>query len=115
VINVSAHTPEELETLLEDTLVLQDAKALAALFEVGAIFVLEHQAPAYADEAIVRLALARWNGENTYIAEPQCIVQAHDIALIINASGINVAHRGSDRYWRYRIAFVYFQAKGVSS
>ena len=32
-----AQTPEELETLLEDTFVVRDRQALAALFEDGAV------------------------------------------------------------------------------
>lgn len=92
--------------LFEDAVVLRDDQALAALFEDSAVLVVERQAPACGGEAIARLALARWNGEHTYIADPQCVVQAHDIALIVAERSINVAYRDHDGTWHYAIVFV---------
>ncbi len=37
VMRVGAGTPEELETLFEDALVMRDVQALAELFEEGAV------------------------------------------------------------------------------
>jgi hypothetical protein len=106
VMSSGARTPEELETLFEDTLVLRDGQALASLFEDRAVLVAEHQESARGGVAISRLALARWRGERTYVANPQCVVQTHDLALIVAERVINVAHRGSDGVWRYVITLV---------
>lgn len=107
-MRAGAYTPEELETLFEDTIVLRDDQALMALFEDGALLVAEHQVRARGGEAIARLVLAYWSDEQTYIADPESVIQTHDIALIITERGINVAHRGSDGAWRYVITFIRF-------
>lgn len=80
VMSGGAQTPEELDTLFEDTLVLRDGQALAALFEDRAVLVMERQEQARGGAAIARLALARWSGERTYIVNPQCVVQTYDLA-----------------------------------
>jgi hypothetical protein len=101
--DVGARTPEELETLLEDALVLRDPRALAALCETGAIFVAGEERPIHGGEAIGRMAVATWNGDRLYLADPRCVLVARDIALVVGDHGINVAHRGSDGAWRYVI------------
>jgi hypothetical protein len=102
-MNAGARTPEELETLLEDALMLRDHQVLAELFEDGAVLVMGDEQPVRGGEAIARLALVTWEGEHTYIANPQCVMQARDIALIISKWGINVVRRGSGGTWRYTI------------
>lgn len=101
-MSAGARTPEELETLLEDTLLLRDHQALAELFEDGAVLVVNDEQSAWG-EAIARLALATWAGGQTYVANPQWVMQARDIALIVSARGINVVRRRSDGTWRYAI------------
>jgi hypothetical protein len=105
-MQAGADTPEELETLFEDTLVLGDGQALAALFEAGAVLLAEGQAPVHGSTAIAQTALAQWSGEQTYVADPQRIVQTRDIALIVTEHGINVARRTRDGAWCYVIVFV---------
>jgi hypothetical protein len=95
-----ARTPEELETLLEDYLVIGDGDALAALFEESAVLIAGNTRPARGGEGIARFALARWDG---YVADPQCIAQTRDLALIVAPRAINVARRGRDGGWRYAI------------
>ncbi|HMQ29641.1 MAG TPA: hypothetical protein PKD53_02890 [Chloroflexaceae bacterium] len=112
-MQTGAHTPEELETLFEDTLVMRDGQALAALFDHGAVLVAEGQAMARGGAAIARLALARWSGEHTYVADPQCVVQARDLALIVTAGGINVAQRARNGAWYYAIVLVHLDAGGA--
>ncbi|MCB0195476.1 MAG: hypothetical protein KDJ65_26240 [Anaerolineae bacterium] len=102
-MSIGARTPEELETLFEDTLMLGDHQALAALFEDGAVLVVDDERSARGGEAIARLALVTWAGEHTYIADSQLVVQARDIALIVSERGINVLCRDSDGIWRYAI------------
>jgi quercetin dioxygenase-like cupin family protein len=101
-MNAGARTPEELEVLFEDTLLLRDPQALAALFEEGAVFVADEQS-ARGGEAIAWLALAAWDGGRSFVAEPQCVIQARDISLIVAGQGLNVMRRGSDGTWRYAI------------
>jgi hypothetical protein len=102
-MSAGARTPEELETLFEDTLVLRDPQALAELFEHGAVLDVGDERSARGGEAIARLALVTWEGDHTYIADPQLVMQARDIALIVSKWGINVMRRSSDGTWRYAI------------
>lgn len=108
-----AQTPEELETLFEDTLLLRDGQALAALFEDRAVLVAGHQERVRGGIAIAGLALERWSGERTYVANPQCIVQTHNLALIVAERVLSVAHRGSDGAWRYAITLVRRDGSGA--
>lgn len=89
--------------LFEDTLMLRDHQALAELFEDGAMLVTGDERSARGGEAIARLALVTWEDDHTYVADPQLVMQARDIALIISNWGINVVRRGSDGTWRYVI------------
>lgn len=98
-----ARTPEELETLLEDTLMLRDQQALAELFEDGAMLVVNDERSARGGEAIARLALVTWAGEHSYVANPQYVMQARDIALIVSERSINVVRRDNRGTWRYAI------------
>ncbi len=101
----AARTPEELETLFEDTFVLRDREALAALFEDGAVLV-DAAREARGEDWIVRLACDIWDRDGTYVASPRRVVQARDTGLIVSEHGINVVRRGSDGGWRYAIALL---------
>ena len=89
--------------LFEDALVIRDCQALAALFEDEAVFVAGDKRPARGGEESARLALATWEGDHNYVADPQDVRQAGDIALIIAERAINVVRRSSDGAWRYAI------------
>lgn len=99
----SARTPEELESLLEDALILRDSRSLRKLFEPGACLMTSHDPPVRNLDEIVRLALATWGGDHTYVADPHQILVARDLALIIGEQGIHVAHRDRDGAWQYVI------------
>ncbi len=101
-----ARTPEELETLLEDALVVGDRVALAALFEAGAVLVAGDRPLARGGEAIARVATGLWTGERTYVADPRRVVQARDLALVVAEQAIHVVRRGSDGAWRYAISLL---------
>ena len=98
-----ARTPEELEVLFEDTLMLGDPQALAQLFDEGAVLDAGAERTARGGEAIAQLALALWAGDHSYVADPQCVMQVRDIGLIVARHGINVVRRGRDGTWRYAI------------
>ena len=97
------HTPEELETLFEDALLLRDHRALASLFETGATFVTRDQQPVRGGEAIARVALATPDGACAYVADPRRVLLARNTALVLTDEGVNVMHRGDDGAWRYAI------------
>jgi hypothetical protein len=96
-------TPEELETLLEDALVMRDRDALAALFAAGATLVTPNAPPARGTTAIARLALATWGGAHPFVADPRRVVVAREVALVVGEHGLTVARRGGDGAWRYAI------------
>ncbi|MCO5221362.1 MAG: hypothetical protein M9947_07230 [Thermomicrobiales bacterium] len=101
-----ARTPEELETLFEDSLLLRDGPALSRLFDGGATLVAQNAGTARGVADIARLALETWHGVPVYVADPRRVVQTHDLALIVTGTTINVARRGHDSTWRYAIVFV---------
>ena len=74
-----AHTPEELEALLEDAVVLGDREAVAVLFEDGV------EIPALARERVV--------------TRPVRVRQRGDLALVIG-NGTKVLRRLAEGSWR---------------
>ncbi len=102
-----AATPEDLETLLEDSLVLENREALAQLFEEGALMAVGtgHREVRGA-EGISRVADGIWTQENTYLAGLGRVMQARDLALVVTSCGVNLLRRGADGFWRYAILFV---------
>ena len=102
-MSVGARTPEELETLFEDALVMRDREALADLFEAGAVLLAGDGLPTRGGNEIARLSLAILDGERAYVADPRHVIQARDLALIVAEQGVNVARRGCDGEWRYVI------------
>jgi hypothetical protein len=101
-LSPGARTPEELEVLFEDTLLLRDLRGLSALFEDGAVLVAG-EGSARGGKAIARLALATWEESHSYVAKPQRVIQSRDIALIVAERGLNVVRRSSDGTWHYAI------------
>jgi hypothetical protein len=101
-MRAGAQTPEELESMLEDALVVRRPEAVASLFEGGAVLV-GGDLHARGGEQIARLALAMWAGESGYVADPRRVTQARDIALVVTEHGVNVARRSDDGSWRYTI------------
>jgi hypothetical protein len=99
---VGARTPEELETLFEDALVLEDGAALAALFEGGALLAMNDEPPVRG-EGLWRAVLARWGNGQPYVADCRQVLVARDIALMVGERGVNVARRDRDGGWRYAI------------
>ena len=98
-----ASSPEELETLLEDALLISDLDALVNLFEAGAVLTTTGDHSARNAEMIAEIALATWSGEHSYVADTRAVIQARDIALVVTGRGVNVVRRGNDGAWRYAI------------
>ena len=101
--STGGRTPEELEMLFEDALLLRDHQVLTALFESGATLVMGGEQPIRGSDAIARAALATRKGIGGYVADPQRLLLARNIALAITDHGVNVMHRGDDGAWRYAI------------
>lgn len=100
-----AQSPEELETLFEDALLMRDREALAGIFDVDAVLATPRADIAHGSPRIVPLALATWPYDRPYTAGPQSVIQAPTLALVVSSHGINVARRGPDGSWRYAIVF----------
>src|SRR5215204_7822621 len=102
-VTSGARTPEELETLFEDALLVRDHQVLTALFESGATLVMGGQQPVRGGEAIARAALATRDGIGAYVADPRRVLLARNSVLVITDQGVNVMQRGADGSWRYAI------------
>jgi hypothetical protein len=81
-MRAGAPTPEELETLLEDALIMRDHAALDELLEPQAVVIGDH-----------------------YIAGRSRVLQTRDTALLIASGSIGVALRRDGR-WRFTIALL---------
>ena len=90
-------TPEELETLLEDALVLGDIEGLVGLFAPRGLLAGPVTgtrltgAPDIAQSARALVA-ADW----AYVAEPALVLQADRTALVVAPHALNVVRRGRD-------------------
>jgi ketosteroid isomerase-like protein len=107
-MTAGGQTPEELETLLEDALIMRDAEALAQLFEDASVLVAgrgprQIRGPGEIAEAAGEL----WQHQPGYLAGPRRVLQARDTALLLGDGVINVARRGPDGSWKYAITVLH--------
>jgi hypothetical protein len=111
-----AHSPEELETLMEDALLLRDGRALAQLFEVRGLFVSDYgQSQARGHDEIAQSIYSTPHLAEGYTAEPRNIFHARDLALLVGDDVINVVRRGRDRLWKVVISVRYTGNQSSSS
>ena len=108
IVYAGATTPEELETLFEDAIVLGDGDDLCGLFADGGVLAPPWGSP----EVRGRDALARAAAEllargETYLGGARRVLQARDTALITTAGAIHVARRSTDGAWRMAIALLH--------
>lgn len=114
-MTLAARTPEELETLLEDSLLLADSDALEELFEDFAVLSSADRPQQVRGSREIGIFVAEtWAKRHTYLAEPRLIVQAGDTALVLGALGVNVVRQGYDGMWRYEILYLSSETKGES-
>ena len=106
-VRSGANTPEELESLLEDALVIGDLEALAGLFDDGAVLVPAGEGvEARGGREIARSAAAMADRGYAYIADLRRVLQARDTALVVAEHGVHVLRRGTDGMWRYAISLL---------
>jgi hypothetical protein len=102
-----ASTPEELESLLEDSLLIGAAPPLAGLFETGATIAIDGASrEARGSEQIARFADELCVQGYGYLAGRRRVLQAGDTALVVGEHAVNVMRRGADRKWRYSISLL---------
>jgi hypothetical protein len=94
-----ASSPEELETLLEDAVLLGDEAAVAALFDAGAVLVTGPRitGPKQALAELARLG---------YVATTRTVTVRRDIAVVVGDHAVNVSFRAPDGAWRLVAAIV---------
>jgi hypothetical protein len=96
---MSASTPEELETLLEDAVLLGDEAAVAALFDEGAVLV---SGPRIIGPKQALAELARLG----YVATTRTVTVRRDLAIVIGDHAVNISIRAPDGGWRLVAAIV---------
>lgn len=95
---MGAQTPEELDRLLEDAIVVRDGAAVRGLFELGGIL-------AVGDAELRGDAIAAWPGSG-YVAAPRRVLQTRGTALLVSDMGVGVLRRDPDAGWRFAIALL---------
>jgi hypothetical protein len=102
---IGGRTPEELETLFEDALLLRDREATAQLFEARGLLVVGGGLwEAHGREQIARIAADVTQLRGAYLADPRQVLRVRDTALVLGANAVNVVRRGKGGYWRYLIS-----------
>jgi hypothetical protein len=96
---MSASSPEELETLLEDAVLLGDEAALLALFEAGAVLIIGPRVTG-PERALAELATLE------YVAATRTVTERRDLAVIVGDHAVNVSCRAPDGVWRLVAAIV---------
>jgi hypothetical protein len=89
----TAGTPEELETLLEDALLLDDGAAVQALFARGRVHVVGGGTVLEGRRAADLLT------RRGFVASPGSVRVSADVAVGAGTA-MTVAQRGADRQWR---------------
>lgn len=105
---VAAASPEELETLLEDALVLRDDAAVEALFEPWDVLVAV--AGSISRGRVGTELLSRQG----YVASPRSVRVVSGAAVIVGEHAVTVSCRGPDRSWRL-LAVIVAPAQDISS
>jgi hypothetical protein len=99
-----ARTPEELELLLEDAIVVQDRGMLRGLFEDGAALVLARGRPVVSGPPRIAELLVRLGSEGGgFVAEVGQVVRSRNLALVVSADAVSVVRRDERGVWRYII------------
>ncbi len=88
-----APSPEDLETLLEDALLLGDEAAVLALFDAAAVVITGPHISG------PRQALAELTALG-YVASSRVVTRWRGLAIVVGDDTVNVSCRASDGTWR---------------
>jgi hypothetical protein len=100
----TARTPEELDVLLEDALLIGERQAAAGLFADSALLADRDAAwQVRGGDAIAEYALRSWSGASAYLAATSLVLQAGDIALLVAPEEVHVVRREAGGAWRFLI------------
>jgi hypothetical protein len=91
---VAAGSPEELETLLEDALLLQDHEAVTALFEDRGVVVSGPGCVSGRTQAAGLLA------GRDFVASSGTATVIRGVAVVVGEHAVNLSRRGPDGQWR---------------
>lgn len=96
---VFASSPEELETLLEDAVLLGDEAAVAALFDEGAVLITGPRitGPEHALADLAKLG---------YAASTRTVTVRRHLAVVVSDHAVNISIRAPDGAWRLIAAIV---------
>jgi hypothetical protein len=92
-VSTVAKSPEELEFLLEDALVLCDSDAVAALFEQGGVLV-ERSGRVRRVSEVARVLAAE-----DYQAAPASVTVVRDVAVTVGLRTVNISSRDARGDW----------------
>lgn len=101
-----ARTPEELEALLEDAVVMVDEEMITQLFEADAVLVTPDGRTTRGHRAIARAGTRSTSQGADYCADPRAVLQVSDVALVLSPKAVNVTRRSGDGDWRFVICFL---------
>lgn len=90
---MSASSPEELETLLEDAVLLGDETAVLSLFEAGAVLITGSGVTG-PEQALAEFASLG------YVAATRTVTGRREVAVIVGDHAVNVSCRSPDGSWR---------------
>ena len=90
---MSASSPEELETLLEDAVLLGDQAAVLSLFEAGAVLITGSRVTG-PEQALTELTSLG------YVAATRTVTGRREVAVIVGDHAVNVSCRSPDGSWR---------------
>jgi hypothetical protein len=96
-------SPEELEGMLEDACLLNDASLLPSLFDVDAVLLVGGRSQVRGRSAIAEVIIDELQAGGSYVAAPQLVMQSGGLALIISGGATSVARRSLDG-WHYAIS-----------
>ena len=105
-MNAGGRTPEELDTLLEDALVVRDRSRLRSLFCDGAVLA-SGAFESRGGEAIGRAAVELCEEGRTYVAGDGRVLRSRGLALVSSRNAAHVACRGPDGAWRIAICLLH--------
>jgi hypothetical protein len=90
---MSASSPEELEALLEDAVLLGDEAAVLSLFDAGAVLITGPRVTG-PETALAELATLE------YVAATRTVAERRDLAVLVGEQAANVSCRAPDGVWR---------------